>query len=430
MQPMTQVQTCYNFQRGNTTMPASPATAKITWSSVVFVFILASLLLASCAAPTALPVTPQPTVTPSATLSLTSTVTPVAVRTARSVYPTLQLTPIRATQPPLTGIDLPTEIKTLVILGTDSQSPFPGRSDLILLVFYHPRLGKAAFLSIPPDIFLTIPGYTMQRLNVANAVGGFGMLADALEYNFGVRPDDYALAHLDDFVYFIDDLGGLEITVVEKMPSICADIQPGRTLLTGDQVMCYLRFRDKTNELNRNLRQQEVLRLILQRMVHGGTLVRLPNLFQLYEKSVESSLTLPEMVSSIPFLLRLGDASHVGWFQIKPPALLNWQLPDGLKPNVFLLEPALVRQQVQAAIDFVQVPEANSELIVTLEYELTTSPTPTNTSTPTDTPTVTETPTPTTTALPTRTFTPTPTRTTTGTITPSVTITATLTPSP
>lgn len=409
-------------------MPSSPVFAKRAWSSILALLIFAGLILAACAPPAPPPSTPAATVTPSATGSLLHTATPTAMRTMRSAYPTAQMTPIRPTQPPLAGIRQPEEVRSLLLIGSDSISPFPGRSDAIVLAFYHPRLGRVSFLSIPPDTFLYIPGYTMQRLNTAYAVGGFDMVADALEYNFGVRPDDYAVAQLDDFVYFIDDIGGLEVTVVERMPSICSDIQPGRNLLNGDQVMCYLRYRDEMNEVNRNLRQQEVLRLVLQRMIHGGTLTRLPELYRQYSDSVESSLNLSRVISFIPFMLRLGDASHVGYFQVKAPALVTWQIPDGLKPKVFLLEQGPLRQQVQAAIDFVQVPEPNSELIITLEYELTISPTPTNTRTASATPTVTQTGTTTTTPTVTLTPTITPTHTITGTRTTTITATATVTP--
>lgn len=410
-------------------MPASPVFAKYAWSSIFVLLVAAGVILAACAPPTPQP-TAAPTVTPSATSSLPQTPSPTAMRTMRSVFPTAQMTPFRPTQPPLAGIQQPEEVRSLLLIGTDSMSPFPGRSDAIILVFYHPRLGRASFLSIPPDTFLYIPGYTMQRLNTAYAVGGFDMVADALEYNFGVRPDDYAVAQLDDFVYFIDDIGGLEVTVVERMPSICSDIQPGRNLLTGDQVMCYLRYRDEMNELKRNLRQQEVFRLVLQRMIHGGTLARLPELYRVYSNSVESSLKLPELIRLIPFMLRLGDANHLGYFQVKAPALVTWQIPDGLKPRVFLLEQGPLARQVQAAIDFVQVPVPNSELIITLEYELTISPTPTNTRTASATPTVTETGTAsiTPTVTPTPTITQTGTRTVTGTVT--IVNTSTVTPSP
>lgn len=400
-----------------------------SWGALLALLILAVLVLVSCGQPTPTPsLTAAPTVTPSATAFQSPTASPTVMRTLRSAYPTARMTPLRPTQPPLTGIQQPEEVRSLLLIGTDSISPFPGRSDLIMLAFYHPRLGRASFLSIPPDTFLNIPGYTMQRLNTAYAVGGVDMVSDALEYNFGVRPDDYAVVHLDDFVYFIDDVGGLEVTVVEKMPSICSDIQPGRQLLNGDQVMCYLRYRDRTKELNRNLRQQEVMRLVLQRMIHGGTMSRLPELYKTYSNSIETSLTLPDLVGFIPFMLRLGDANHVGYFQVKEPALVTWQIPDTLKPTVFLLEQGPLLQQVQEAIDYVQVPQPNSQLILTLEYELTISPTPTNTSTASATPTVTETLTPTKTSTRTVTPTITLTRTPTSTRTVTATLTATATP--
>ncbi|MFZ6018022.1 MAG: LCP family protein, partial [Chloroflexota bacterium] len=295
------------------------------------------LVLSGCSAPA-----PRVTPTPSATASAppaplpSATATLPGFRTPRAVFPTPRLKPITPIPPPLTEIRLPLEVRTLMLVGLDYASPFAGRSDAIALVFYHPRLGRASVLSLPPDLFVFIPGYTMQRLNTAYAVGGVRMLADTLEYNFGVRPDDYAIVRLEAFVYFIDDLGGLEVTVAEKMPEICNDIPPGRHLLDGDQVMCYLRYRIGQDEENRSLRQQEILRLIVQRMVSGGTLVRLPELYQNYRNSVESSLALPDLQEFIPFALRLGDASHLGFFRLGEEHLQTWEIPQALKPVVFL----------------------------------------------------------------------------------------------
>jgi len=409
-------------------MPTASASVKTSLVVILFLLITAGVVITACTAPTPQPTIAIPIATSSATPSLVFSPTPTLLRTIRSEYPTPQMTAILPVPPPMLGISQPEEVKSLLLIGTDSLSPFPGRSDAIILAFYHPRLGLASFLSIPPDTYLYIPGYTMQRLNTAYAVGGIDMVYDALQYNFGVRPDDYAIINLDDFVYFVDDIGGLEVTVVEKMPSICSDIAPGRNLLTGDQVMCYLRYRDKMNELNRNLRQQEVLRLVLQRMIHGGTMARLPDLFKLYQNSVETSLRTTEIIRSIPFMLRLGDANHIGYFQIKGSALRVWQLPEGLKPSVFLLNPVIASIQVQEALNFVLEPEPNTELIITLEHELTISPTPTNTSTATLTPTATETSTPTVTSTRTTTATITLTRTATPTRTLTPSLTATVTP--
>ncbi len=393
--------------------------------------LLFFILLSGCSAPS-----PHLTATPSATASPlpsavpSSTPTLADIRTPRAVFPTPRLTPVTPIPPPLGQIRLPVEVRTLVLVGLDYTTPYAGRGDAVALVFYHPRFGRASVLSLPPDLFVYVPGFTMQRLNTAYAVGGPRMLADTMEYNFGVRPDDYAIVRLEAFVYLIDDLGGLEVTVIEKMPEICNDIPPGRHLLNGDQVMCFVRYRIGENEENRNLRQQEILRLIVQRMVSGGTLARLPELFENYRSSVESSLTLPDLQALIPFALRLGDAGHLGFFRLGSDALQAWELPQELKAVVFLPQRERVAEVVQAAIDYVLTPLPNTERLLTLEYELTTSPTPTSTATPTLTPTVTATLPATTTFTPTLNLTPTP----TGSITPtgSVTIspTATLTPTP
>lgn len=391
------------------------------------ILALGVLLLAACASPQ-----PQPTLSaPSATISLTPIPTPSAtplplIRTPRSVYPTPRLTPVITIPPALEGVELPAEARVLALIGSDSTSPFSGRTDAVLLAIYHPRLGRVSLLSVPPDLFGYIPGYTMQRLNTAYAVGGFRMLADSLEYNLGVRPDNYALIHLDDFVYFIDDLGGLEVTVSEPLPEICGDIPQGTSVLNGDQVVCYVRYRNGPDELGRDLREQEILRLLIQRMAGGGSLVRLPEFYMNYHKSVESSLSLVDLLTSIPYFLRLGDADHLGYFQLSGDAMVPFVYPDRVNPQVYLPRADVVRVQVQDAINYILTPVISSDRVITLEYELTISPTPTITNTPTDTPTITPTlpPTSSPTATPTRTPTP------TGSITITISPTATLTPTP
>lgn len=401
----------------------------IILSVTASILLFGVLLLAACAAPTPAPTVPLPTASPTTSPTPQPTSTPIPlIRTQRSLYPTPRLTPVIAIPAPLEGVELPVEARVMALIGVDKSSPFPGRSDALVLAIYHPRLGRVSLLSVPPDLFGYVPGYTMQRINTAWPVGGFRMLADTLEYNLGVRPDDYVLVHLDDFVYFIDDLGGLEVTVSEPLPAVCGDIPQGSSVLNGDQVMCYLRFRNGPDELGRNLRQQEILRLVIQRMARGGSLVRLIDLHTAYRHSVESNLQLDTLLDMVPYFLRLGDADHMGFFQLSGAALLPWQYPDRLNPQVFLPQADAVRAQVQDAIDFVLTPAVSSDLVITLQFELTISPTPTVTLTPSATPTNTATLPPTSSPTVTTTGSPTPTGSTT--VTTTITATYTMTPTP
>jgi polyisoprenyl-teichoic acid--peptidoglycan teichoic acid transferase len=100
-------------------------------------------------------------------------------------------------------------------------------------------------------------------------MGGPRMLNSAIEYNLGVRPDNYAIFNLDSFSHLIDDLGGIHVTVLDNVTAITARISClGCVLLNGEQALCYMRLRLGDDEFSRNLRQQDVLAHRLP--AHGG----------------------------------------------------------------------------------------------------------------------------------------------------------------
>ena len=219
-------------------------------------------------------------------------------------------------------------------------------------------------------------------------------------------------------------------------------------MLSGEQALCYATFRLGADEPSRNRRQQEVLRLTLQRLIYGGNLVRLPELWETYAKTVETDLTLNDLLDAIPLALKFGDPNRMRYYTLQTDELPRWDFPSDDRARVFLPDPTALWSLMNEALAFVQEPAALAEVVVTLQYELTVSPTPSETPMPTYTFTPTYTPSPTRTLIPTATytrtmtftpsptFTPSSTRTVTLTITPSFTpsetptITPTLTPTP
>ncbi len=316
----------------------------------------------------------------------------------------------------------------MVLIGSDTNSPFVGRSDALMLVFYHPRFSRAALLSLPPDLLVYIPDVGMGRLNSAFALGDYRLLQRTLAYNFGLRPIDWVLIHMDDFARFINDLGGLDVPVLLNLPRVCGGLRPGTRRMGGDQVLCYVRLREGTDETGRSIRQQQILRLILQRMAEGGTLARLDSLYAAYKDRIQTNLTLPELRALVPLALHLGDRGRLGSVAFLPSDYRVWQLPGEGQRWVFVPEPGAVEERIQQALRFVLTPAPFTEQLATLEYALTVSPTPTHTGTPTETPTATATRT--NTATPTSSATPTPTATHTLTLTPTPTQTGTPTPTP
>lgn len=408
------------------------------------------LLVAACSG---LSQTPAPTALSSATPTLSATPSLPASRTPAPPVSTPaprgtpgvwqnfdppQLTPVVTIPPPLSGLVVPTEVRVLALAGLDQEYPYSGRSDAVALVIYHPRLARASVVSIPSDLFVYIPGYTMQRMNIAYAVGGPEQLGDTLAYNFGVPPAQYAVFNVDTFRRFIDDLGGINVTVLENVRRYCPTITTGVVLMDGEETLCYLRLRLGEDEAARNRRQQEVFRTVFLRLVEGGNFVRVPELYERYRWMIDTNVTLQELLEALPLALELGDPLRIGLFQIDEEMRTVWEISQQPTASVFLPDREQVQALMQDAISFVTTPMPRRERVVTLQYQLTVSPTATGTFTLTPTPT--NTTTPTVTLTPTRTVTPvrsptntfapflsrTPTPTATQTSTP--TITATVTP--
>ena len=403
---------------------------------LIFLLFLAAIL-AACGGATPAP-TPTSHSSPTQTVTLSPTVgnspiptpspSPPAGGPVWEDFPPPQLTPVIPIPPPLTGLVLPSEVQVLLLAGVDRDSPYTGRTDAITLVFFQPRLAKASLVSIPPDLFGYIPGFTMQRLSIAYPLGGIEQLESAIAYNLGIRPNSYAIFNVNVFTQLVDDLGGINLFVTDDVRKYCPEIPPGLVILNGEKTLCYLRLRLDDDEFSRNRRQQEVIQTLFLRLVENGNLTRLPELYQKYNSVVNTNISGRELYDELPLLLKLGDQSRIGFFQPGEKELSTWQLSQQPPVQVFLPNRPAMMFMLQQAINFVSVPAPLTDRVATLASELTTSPTPTQTYTVTLTPTATKTPTRTTTSSPTITYTITITPTRTITRTPTITRTRTVTP--
>ncbi len=410
--------------------------------------LIMGLLLAACQA--AYPLASSPTIpaqlppssatttvspSPSLTLSVTSTryilsgTLPVWQN-----YAAPTIAPATAIPPPTVAVDLPEDVQTLLLLGSNEDQPYEGATTGMALVLVNTRLAKVSLITIPGDLFVYIPGYTMQRISMAYPVGGLPLLFKTMQYNFGIRPDHWALVHPDDFQSFVNDLDGLDISVLAPLSDTCGSFPPGLAHMDGSQVFCFISIRQGSDEIDRNRRLQQVLRLLFLRMVQNGNLVRLPDLLATYLPSIRIDLTPDEILSQIPLALKLGDPQRVSYFQVGWDAVTFWQLPGQSKSSVLLPRPQALMSLLQQAVDAVGTPSPLTDLVTTLEYELTISPTPSITIAPSSTPSLTPTlfnsptPLPPTPITITPTITLTPTISTTPTETPTETETMTLTP--
>lgn len=125
---------------------------------------------------------------------------------------------------PTPGVPIPTAAPTIAVpprttnillLGNDDAEMGGGvvRTDSIIVVSINRDRNTASLISIPRDLYVYIPNWTMNRINTAAPYGGVSRLKETILYNFGIPIHYHARVDFDVFKQIIDTLGGIEIAV-------------------------------------------------------------------------------------------------------------------------------------------------------------------------------------------------------------------------
>lgn len=166
-----------------------------------------------------------------------------------------------------------------------------------MVVRTDPRRHRVAYLSIPRDLRVEIPGYGANKINAASQLGGPGLLLRTVEQLTGLELNHLVVVDFDSFRELIDAIGGIEVDVPApirsnrfdcpyKTEARCAQwpgwrFAKGEQHMDGRRALIYSRIRENQldpadNDLTRGARQQAVMRATLDRIVSLATAVRLP----------------------------------------------------------------------------------------------------------------------------------------------------------
>ena len=109
------------------------------------------------------------------------------------------------------------ERTNILLLGVDAR---PGeetaRSDTMILVSVDPDLNKAAVVSIPRDTKVTRKGAT-EKICAANVLGGPDLAASLVGDLMNIKVDYWVEMDFNGFEKIVDTLGGVTVTVPERM---------------------------------------------------------------------------------------------------------------------------------------------------------------------------------------------------------------------
>jgi polyisoprenyl-teichoic acid--peptidoglycan teichoic acid transferase len=301
---------------------------------------------------------PAPTQTLAPTIGMTSTPRPL---------PTVYFYEDTSTNPNAAPTAIPTRVPlidragqdlvNIILLGGDNELTEDNvdRTDTMIVVSINRTTNTVSMMSFPRDLYVYIPGWTMQRLNLAYthgeqvgwSDGGFGLLRQTFLYNFGINIHYYIKVNLSGFKEIIDTLGGVNIAVdcaIQAYPLIGAEPPPEaerttedglRTLpvgyyrLLGEGALWYARSRDNSSDFDRGRRQMQILRSVWREARSSGQITNLPQLWSQVTEVVETDLAFEDMIGLLPYAINLDPAQIEHLLFIRTYHTIPWQPPDG-----------------------------------------------------------------------------------------------------
>ena len=268
-------------------------------------------------------------------------------------------TPAPATATPapdLPQITDPRQIRIL-LLGIDQRSAAGEtgafRSDTMMLMSVDPARKTVGVLSLPRDLWVSIPGYEDNRINTANFLGdrdaypgggGPALAMETVSQNLGLRVEKYLLINFEVFTTLVDMLApqGVLINVTEAIDdpdypdegygTVHVRFSPGPQRMDAENLLRYARTRaTEGGDFDRALRQQQVLDAIRAEVLNAGGIVNIaaqaPRLWDELADNFRTNLSLNEALALGGLMLQIEPGD------IRYEVVNHLYVNDGLSPG-------------------------------------------------------------------------------------------------
>ena len=185
----------------------------------------------------------------------------------------------------------------ILFLGTDDsrERGSVGRTDTIILGTVVPLKPYVGMLSIPRDLWVSVPGVGEQRINTAyffaeaNETGsGPRAVLQTIRENFGVPVRYYALIHMTGLTSIVDALGGVDI----QLGSPSGGFPAGSHHLNGEEALNFVRERSSSDDFSRMVRTQVLFSAMIKKAIHPAYWLSLPQFIHALTQVIETNIPL------------------------------------------------------------------------------------------------------------------------------------------
>lgn len=203
----------------------------------------------------------------------------------------------------------------ILLLGCDSYTKNSySRSDSMIILSLNMETGSVKLTSLMRDTWIKVPGYKSKhrKLTELCSVGGPELTMRAINENFNMDIEDYALIGMEGIAEIIDLVGGIELDVTEaerkalnkglfdlsSLSGMEELRQSGENVhLNGNQATAYARIRKIDSDYVRVERQRIVLLKLAGKIKDGANAKTLLSIVNVLSDYVETNLSFMDIMS-------------------------------------------------------------------------------------------------------------------------------------
>ncbi len=247
--------------------------------------------------------------------------------------------------PDVTTPEAGENIINILLIGQDArEGETRARSDSMILCTINKSAKTLTMSSFMRDMYVQIPGYRDNRINVSYALGGMSLLDACIEKNFGVQVDGNVEVDFSGFQKIIDLLGGVEIELTKAEADYLNregnwgvednagtwSLTAGVNKLNGSQAVAYSRVRYVGNgDFGRTNRQRTVLNALMEK-AKTMSLTQLNNLLKEILPLLTTDLSDSEILGYAAQLLPMLSELTVVTQQIPAEGAYKMTMIDGM----------------------------------------------------------------------------------------------------
>ena len=206
-------------------------------------------------------------------------------------------------------------VTNILLIGQDTRNEgMKGRSDSMMILTIDKTNKKLKVTSLMRDMYVQIPGYSDNRINVAYFFGGYELLKKTIEKNFGITIDKFVEIDFFAFQKVVDILDGIYIELNEEEAAALKSwghrTVVGRNRLDGAAALSYCTMRYIGNsDYERTQRQRRALSAIYARLRENATVTKVMELVDAIFPLVTTNMSNGEIMSYAMELYSLNISS-------------------------------------------------------------------------------------------------------------------------